>query len=169
MTRIILLLAFLLNYNFSSNAQTMDYTNELKDRASLKELVDTFSNLADTKEVHAQVQLFTSNATSETFVNGASVSRLTGRDELEKAFGAFLAKFETVYHFNGQQIFTLNGDKALGTSYCMVTLIANENGRKMKTTIGVIYQDEFVRENTQWLIAKRKANFNWQDKQPLGQ
>ncbi|MCE7072173.1 nuclear transport factor 2 family protein [Dyadobacter sp. CY327] len=147
----------------------MDYTNELKDRAALKELVDTFSNLADTKEVHAQVQLFTPNATSETFVNGASVSKLTGRDELEKAFGAFLANFETVYHFNGQQIFSLNGAKASGTSYCMVTLIANENGRKMKTTIGVIYQDEFVRENNHWLIAKRKANFNWQEKQPLGQ
>jgi len=47
------------------------------------------------------------------------------------------------------------------------TLIGDENGKKMKTTIGVIYQDEFVRENNHWLIAKRKANFNWQEKQPL--
>jgi len=46
-------------------------------------------------------------------------------------------------------------------------LIGDENGKKMKTTIGVIYQDEFVRENNHWLIAERKANFNWQEKQPL--
>jgi len=39
-----------------------------------------------------------------------------------------------------------------------------EMERKIKTTIGVIYQDEFVRENNHWLIAKRKANFNWQVK-----
>jgi len=62
----------------------MDHTNEIKDRIALKELVGTFSNLADTKEVHAWVQLFTPTANSETFVNGASVSRLTGRDQLEK-------------------------------------------------------------------------------------
>ena len=98
----------------------MDHTDEIKDRIVLKELVGTFSNLADTKEVHARVQLFTPTANSETFVNGASVSRLTGRDQLEKAFGAFLANFETVYHFNGQQTLNLNGDKASGTSYCMV-------------------------------------------------
>jgi len=169
MKRIILLLALLTTFSFLSNAQTMDYANELKDRAALKELVDKFSNLADTKEVHDQVQLFTPNATSETFVNGASVSKLTGREELEKAFGAFLSNFQTVYHFNGQQTLTLNGDKASGISYCIVTLIADENGKKMKTTIGVIYQDEFVRENNHWLIAKRKANFNWQEKQPLAQ
>ncbi len=41
--------------------------------------------------------------------------------------------------------------------------------KKMKTTIGVIYQDEFVRENNHWLIAKRIANFDWQEKRELGQ
>ena len=167
MKRIILILTILSTFNFLSKAQKMDHTKEIKDRIAIKELVDTFSNLADTKEVHSQVQLFTVNAISETFVNGASVSKLTGREQLEKAFSAFLANFETVYHFNGQQTLNLNGDKASGTSYCMVTLIGDENGKKMKTTIGVIYQDEFVRENNHWLIAKRKANFNWQEKQPL--
>ena len=102
MKRIILILTFLSTFNFLSKAQTMDHTNEIKDRIALKELVGTFSNLADTKEVHARVQLFTPTATSETFVNVASVSRLTGRYQLEKASGAFLANFETVYHFNGQ-------------------------------------------------------------------
>lgn len=40
---------------------------ELEDRAALKELVDTFSILADRKDVRAQVQLFTANATAETY------------------------------------------------------------------------------------------------------
>ncbi|WP_158799244.1 hypothetical protein [Pedobacter sp. L105] len=46
----------------------------------------------------------------------------------------------------------------------MVTLIGIENGEKMKTCIGAVYQDEYVRENNQWLIAKRVGNFEWQDK-----
>jgi hypothetical protein len=142
--------------------------SDIEDRIALKELVDTFSILADKKDVKAQTLLFTPTATVETFVNGNRVAKLTGRKEMEDAFGAFLKNFETVYHFNGQQTVKINGDKASGTSYCMVTLIGIENGKKMKTSIGVYYQDEYVRENNRWLIAKRTSVFDWQDKQELG-
>ncbi|MVT12104.1 nuclear transport factor 2 family protein [Chitinophaga tropicalis] len=137
---------------------------ELEDRALLKELVDTVSILADKKDVHSQVQLFSEDAISETFAGGMSVLKLKGRKEMEEAFGDFLKDFETVYHFNGQQIVTVNGDNATGTCYCLVTLIGIEDSKKMKTTIGVIYQDDFVRENNSWLIAKRIGNFGWQEK-----
>jgi SnoaL-like domain len=50
----------------------------------------------------------------------------------------------------------------------MVTLIGTENGKKMKTSIGVYYQDEYVREDNRWLIAKRRSVFDWEDKQELG-
>ncbi len=141
---------------------------EIEDKIALKELVDTFSILADKKDVKTQVLLFTPDATVETFVGGVSVTKLKGRKETENAFGNFLKNFETVYHFNGQQTVKINGDKASGISYCLVTLIGTENGKKMKTTIGVYYQDEYVRENNRWLIAKRTSVFDWQDKQELG-
>lgn len=168
MKKSLLVIALLLAY-LTPKAQNMKNLQELSDRVALKELVDTFSILADKKDVHTQVQLFTANATSETFIGGNSVSKLTGRKQLEDAFGAFLANFQTVYHFNGQQKVTITGDKAVGTSYCTVTLIGTEDCKKMKTTIGVVYGDEFVRENNHWLIANRKANFDWQEKQPMAQ
>ena len=34
----------------------------------------------------------------------------------------------------------------------------------MKTIIGAIYQDDYIRENNRWLIAKRLGNFAWQEK-----
>jgi hypothetical protein len=64
---------------------------------------------------------------------------------------------------------TINGDKATGFSYCMVTLIGVEGRKKMKTSIGVYYQDEYVRENGRWLIAKRRSVFDWEDRRELGQ
>jgi hypothetical protein len=88
---------------------------------------------------------------------------------MEDAFGAFLKNFETVYHFNGQQTVTTNGDKATRVSYCMVILIGVEGGKKMKTSIGVYYQDEYVRENGRWLIAKRRSVFDWEERRELGQ
>jgi hypothetical protein len=43
-----------------------------------------------------------------------------------------------------------------------VILIGTENGKKMKTSIGVYYQDEYVRENRRWLIAIRRSVFDWE-------
>jgi ketosteroid isomerase-like protein len=137
---------------------------ELEDRISLKELVDSVSILGDRKDFNAQVQLFSEDALSETFSGGTSILKLQGRKAMAEAFGDFLKDFETVYHFNGQQVVTLDGDKAIGTCYCLVTLIGNENAKKMKTTIGAVYQDNYVREDNRWLIAKRTGTFEWQEK-----
>ncbi len=142
---------------------------ELEDRTSLKELVDSVSILADRKDVHTQVQLFSENAVSETFAGGTTILKLKGRKEMAEAFGDFLKNFDTVYHFNGQQVVTINGDNATGTSYSLVTLISTENGKKMKTTIGAIYQDDFVREDNRWLIDRRIGNFDWQEKREINE
>lgn len=59
----------LLAISFLTQAQTLseptltERLQQLEDRAALKALVDTFSNLADTKSVDAQVLLFTEDAT----------------------------------------------------------------------------------------------------------
>jgi hypothetical protein len=169
------LLTLLLLTVFCTDAQTMKNDDDLKkrigeieDRLALKELVDTFSTLSDRKAVREQTQLFIPNAVVETYRGGVLVTKLIGRKELEDSFGGFLKNFETVYHINGQQTVSLNGDRASGISYCMVTLIGVENGKKMKTSIGVFYEDEYVRENKRWLIAKRVSNFHWEEKREVG-
>jgi hypothetical protein len=174
MKRISLLLILSLFF-FIPKAQKMNSTNNntaiqaIEDRMALKNLVDTFSILADQKETQKQTLLFTEDAVSETFVNGQVVSSLKGRKQIGETFAAFLNNFETVYHINGQQTVTLNGDKATGISYCFVTLIGTENGKKMKTNIGAYYTDDFVRQDGHWLIAHRKATFAWQEKRELSQ
>jgi hypothetical protein len=136
----------------------------IEDKIALKTLVDTFSVLADVKDVKSQLFLFTENAEVSSITNGKPGATLTGRKHIGEAFAGFLNLFEVVYHINGQQTLTLNGDKASGISYCQVVLIGNENGKKMKTTMGVIYHDEYVKENGYWLINKRQSNFTWTEK-----
>lgn len=153
----------------SANNRNVKIMKEIEDKLALKELVDTFSVLADKKETQKQTLLFTEDATVESYSDGQQTSSLKGRKQIGETFANFLNSFETVYHINGQQTVTLSGDKATGTSYCLVVLIGDENGKKMKTTMGVIYNDEYVRQNGNWLIAKRKSNFAWREKQELGQ
>ncbi|OXG07078.1 SnoaL-like protein [Flavobacterium araucananum] len=139
---------------------------DLADKILLKELIDNISIYGDKKDFDKQVQLFSSDAISETFMNGKSLLKLKGRIEMKAAFAEFLKDYDVVYHFNGQQKLTINQDKATATGviYCLITLIGIENHKKIKTSIGATYQDEYVFENGQWLIAKRIGNFEWQDK-----
>ena len=140
----------------------------LEDRAALKTLVDSFSILADRKDVRSQTLLFTEDATVESHSEGRPASSLRGRRQIGDAFGAYLANFETVYHLNGQQTIELRGDRATGTSYCFVVLIGTENGRKIRNTAGVIYSDEYIRRGDAWLFAKRVSRFTWRDREEMG-
>lgn len=49
---------------------------------------------------------------------------------METAFEVFLSEIDTVYHFNGQQVLTIDGDVAQGACYCFITLIGQEEGKK---------------------------------------
>ena len=48
-------------------------------------------------------------------------------------------------------------------------LIGSENSMKMKTTMGIQYNDELVREKNHRLIAKRTSTFARQERQELVQ
>lgn len=66
MKRIIFLLTITI-FSLTSKAQNMKEVttriNEIEDRIAIKNLVDTFSVLADVKDIKTQVLLFTENAT----------------------------------------------------------------------------------------------------------
>lgn len=140
---------------------------ELENVRVLRELVDNFSILADKKEVWKQTELFTKDATVDSYVNGELTSSLKGTKEIGEAFEAFLANFEAIYHSNGQHVVSINENKAKGTLYCRVDLISSENGKKINNASGVSYKDEYVYEKGQWLIAKRTSTFIWQDRKEL--
>ncbi|CAM3068161.1 nuclear transport factor 2 family protein [Paenibacillus sediminis] len=143
--------------------------NELENVRALRELVDNFSILADKKEVWRQTELFTKDATVDSYVNGELTSSLKGTQEIGTAFEAFLSNFEIVYHINGQHVVSINGNKAQGTLYCRVDLINSVNGKKINNTSAVSYKDEYVFENGKWLIAKRTSTFVWQDRKEINQ
>ena len=165
------LLILILGCNSQMDQKQMKIGNAdqilIQDRLDLKELVDKFSILADNKDVENQLLLFTEDAVVESFRYGVSTSRLVGKDEIFNSFSSFLASLETVYHINGQQTVEISGYNAKGISYCLVILISDENGNKVKTTFGVSYNDEYVKEEGRWLIKKRKSYFNWEPREAI--
>lgn len=150
------------------NKETQMKMEELMEKQALKELVDTFSNLADMRDTKTQSTLFTEDATMTSIVGG-NASTLKGRDEIEKACAKFLSLFDTVYHSNGQQVVTVDGDRAKGVSYCTVMLIGkNAEGVRTQNLQGVRYEDEYQKIDGKWYIAKRTSHFEWSDVRPTG-
>ena len=141
--------------------------HEIAQRLALRELVDTYSNQADEKDIVAQIPLFTADAHINVMMEGKEVFDLNGQQQILDAFRGYLEQFSVVYHINGQQTVTINGDAATGIAYCQVVLIKEENGQRIMQTSGVRYHDRYVFQNGKWLIAERLSNFMWTDIQPM--
>jgi hypothetical protein len=144
-----------------------DRIRQLEDHAALKKVVDTFSNLADLRKVHEQTFLFTEDGIVETWFGDTALPALIGRQQIEDSWIPFLSGFDAIYHMNGQFVAEINGDAATSTHYCMVELISEQDGQKVRNSNGVIYNDEYVRRDGNWLIAKRVARFTWRDLHPF--
>ena len=163
----LLILIFFFKQSFAQSMEPKSIEQLLatiEAKMAIKEVLDVFSNLADTKEIDQQVLLFTEDGVVESSSGGRPPSVLKGRDQLKQAFSGFLANFHTVYHHNGQQtIDELSENQAKATSYCRVILVGEQDGKQMKTTMYTRYDDEFVKENGKWLIKHRKSNFIWRE------
>lgn len=86
----------------------------LADKIALKELVDTFSILADRKDGLAQEALFTPDAVVENYGgDGKLMTSLKGSKEIAKVYDDFLKTQDVVYHINGQQVVRIDGDELL--------------------------------------------------------
>lgn len=164
---LIIVLTLSISQTFAQSMETKTIEQRiatLEDKMAIKEVVDVFSNLADTKAIAEQVMLFTEDGVVESYSNGERSSLLKGREQLEQAFSGFLSNFHTVYHHNGQQtIDELTENTAKATSYCQVILVGEQDGKQMKTSLYTIYKDEFVKRNGQWLIKHRQSNFMWRE------
>jgi ketosteroid isomerase-like protein len=136
---------------------------QLEDQVAIKRVVDTFSNLADEKDIDTQMNLFTDDAIVETYFGDTLFASMTGRQEIGNVFSSFIANFAGMYHMNGQFTVDIDGDTATAKHYCMVVLLSDEQGKKSKNFNGVIYKDDYVRQNGEWLIAKRVSRFTWRD------
>ena len=113
----------------------------LEAKAELKDLVDTFSNLADVKDAAAQGELFLPDGALE-FQMGmdGAINKIEGREALVQAFAATINPCKAVYHINGQHTVTVNGDSAEGIAYCVATLVNDVDGKDIVTSNYVRYR-----------------------------
>ena len=138
----------------------MTIPNQQAERQALKDLVDTFSNLADEKRVAEQMALFTPDAQVNTYIGGKLFAEAKGTAEIEQVFSSFLAQFHSVYHLNGQHTVTFRSETEVeAINYCAVKLVGEQDGKQVLQDHSVRYQDTYIKQDGKWLISQRIANF----------
>lgn len=140
-------------------------------KIELRELVDTFSNLADIKDAKSQGELFLPDGVLEFQIGTDEVQKIEGREALVQAFAATINPCKAVYHISGQQTVTVNEDvtEAQGTAYCQAVLVNEENGKDVITTNHVRYTDAYVKADGKWYIKRRRTTFLITDKRVMNE
>jgi hypothetical protein len=106
-------------------------TGEAADRLAIRGLVDAWARCADRRMPEEQAALFTADGTVIVYVGDPAssepVQRLQGRAELADALKV-LETYDATTHFNGQSTITLDGDRATGETYCLLTTSGSRTG-----------------------------------------
>jgi SnoaL-like domain len=139
----------------------------LEAKSELRQLVDTFSALADEGRIPDQMSLLTPDARVQVYLGDDLAFDLTGTREVGETFAAFTANVSRSYHMVGQHVVEVDGDLATGTAYCQVRMVSEEDGGQVLTDSSVRYEDEYVRRGGRWLISSRVSRFTINDRRPL--
>lgn len=132
-------------------------------KMELGELVDTFACAGDEKDLETLLSCFAEDG-EITIIDskGNEIAHYSGMAEIRKGYRGLLGEYTTLYHLNGQKMFTVDGDKASGKVYCQEFLIHTyKSGVSNTLDQGAVYEDEYVKLDGKWLIKTRKGTVKW--------
>ncbi len=151
-------------YTTSLSATTL--AGEAADRIAIRELIDAWAHCADRRLAERQAGLFTEDGGYDVYTadpaTSAPIDGRRGRAEIVKAL-AVLDKYTHTTHFNGQSAVVIQGDRAVGESYCLAHQIFEENGERKLQLLSIRYHDDFARVGDRWFFVHRKLIIDWSD------
>ena len=144
-------------------ARTAISPEEAADRLAIRELFDAYAHCADRRDAKGQMALFTEDTRFLVFYDLTSQEpsqELHGRESLAPVFGD-LNQYAATMHFNGQSTISLDGDRAIGESYCIAHHLFTEDGERKLMIAHLRYGDSFVKLDGAWLFAERNLYVDW--------
>jgi hypothetical protein len=151
-------------YDTSVLATTLK--GEAADRLALRRLVDAWAHCADRRLAEEQSNLFIPDGTLLNYEGDLAThephSTIKGRAAIRTAL-AVLKTFTVTLHMNGQSEVAIQGDRAIGETYCLVHQFTGEGDHRKCQTLGIRYYDQFLRQDSHWYFVERKVVIDWSD------
>jgi hypothetical protein len=89
-------------------------------------------------------------------------STIKGRAAIRSAL-AILNTFTDTLHMNGQSEVMIQGDHAIGETYCLVHQFTEEKDQRKCQALGIRYLNQFRRQESRWYFVERKLVIDWSD------
>jgi len=148
---------------YSASLSATSLTGEAADRVAIRELIDAWAHCADRRLAERQAALFTADGTVAVYEGDPAIHKptaiLRGRAEIVSALGV-LNKYKATTHFNGQSDIVIEGEHAIGESYCLAHQLGEENGQRRKLQISSIRYRDKVCPRRESLVVCRAATHN---------
>lgn len=146
-------------YDTSVLATTLK--GEAADRLALRRLVDAWAHCADRRLAESQANLFVPDGTIVNYEGDPNThaphSTIKGRAAIRSALGV-LNTFAVTLHMNGQNEVVIEGDHAIGETYCLVHQFTEQNGQRKCQTLGIRYYDVFPPSGEPLVFCREKAS-----------
>jgi hypothetical protein len=140
------------------------------DRLAIRELIEAYAHCADRRNAKGQMALFTTDTRFVVYMNAKDPKpsqELHSREALAPVF-ADLNQYAATMHFVGQStIFSLNGDRATGETYCIAHHLAVDDEKRRVMVAYLRYLDTFVKMDGAWLFSERLLYVDWLEERGL--
>jgi SnoaL-like domain len=141
---------------------------EQADRLAIRELIDAYAHCADRRLAEEQKSLFTDDTHFVVYMDGEGsepTQIIDGRDGLTPVFED-LTRYQATQHFNGQSTIVLDGNRAVGESYCIAHHLFTDAGERKLMLAHLRYGDTFVKLDGAWRFAERNLYVDWIETKP---
>jgi hypothetical protein len=143
---------------------------EAADRLAIRELIEAYAHCADRRDAKGQVALFTTDTHFVVYMNAKDPKpsqELHSREALAPVF-ADLNQYDATTHFVGHStIFTLNGDRATGETYCLAHHVTVDSEKRRLMVASLRYLDTFAKIDGAWFFAERLLYVDWLEQRAL--
>lgn len=135
--------------------------NEIDEKLRIYELSYRYAAAVDRRDFDSFVMLFTADGLllSDDFT-------LQGRENIRQTIQN-ITEFKLTQHHVHNMIVDIQGDSAKGEVYCVANHLYEKEDETRKLDWGIRYHDEYVKEEGDWLIKRRKLVVDWQQDLPL--
>ena len=154
---------------YTTSLAATSLTGEAADRIAIRELVDAWAHCADRRLFEKQAALFTKDGVCIIYGGDPATHQATGtlRGQAEiLAALPVLNKLAATTHFNGQSVIVIEGEHAVGETYCLAHQLLEEGEKRTLQILSIRYLDRLVREGRRWLFSERKLIIDWSDTRP---
>jgi ketosteroid isomerase-like protein len=135
----------------------------LGDRLALRELVDRYALIPDDRDYALIDRVF-----CEAAVLVGPGFELKGREQIRRGMRT-IEKYSATFHAVHNQLLEIDGNEAVGITYCVANHLYDDEGRTMKHDLGIRYHDRYRRGPDGWQIERRELEVVWAQDLPASE